>query len=615
MNEESPLATRRKAFYLIISAVSLVFFLRLSQLQLLSQAQYGRKSEENSVRPVVKEPIRGYMFDRDKRLFVDSRASYSLTVTPSEFKESALPFLSTSLHADSEVIKERIKRGRQYSVFAPARIQRDIDFRTLVFIEENRDRLPGVGYHVETRRSYPTDARASHLLGYAREISEQQLAKGDGYYKPGDLAGSAGLEAKYETVLRGEKGFEFSLVNARGQIIGPLDDGKSDIVPKEGFDLYLSIDRDLQALAEELLAGKRGAIVALDPRNGEVLALVSKPDYPLAKFSGATPPEVWDSINTHSDKPLFNRATMTRYPPGSTFKMVLATAALEEKIIDTNWRITCRGSFRFGNRIFKCHTATGHGSVNVVEAIEKSCNVFFYNLMLKTGFDLWTKYGALYGFGTPTGIDIGEETSGLLPSEEYFDRVYGKGKWTRGYLVSLAIGQGEVGASPLQMACYAMALANGGTIYQPHAVRAIYNKTTAKFDSVAQKSRTLPISPEVAELLRRAMYLVVNGAGGTGATARIPGIAIAGKTGTAQNPHGKDHAWFIGFAPFENPKIAVCVLVENAGFGATHAAPLAGKLTERFLREESERLKTSPANFEASVREQTSFSRVRNEIP
>jgi penicillin-binding protein 2 len=209
--------------------------------------------------------------------------------------------------------------------------------------------------------------------------------------------------------------------------------------------------------------------------------------------------------------------------------------------------------------------------------------------MLKPGFGLWTKYGALYGFGTPTGIDIGEETSGLLPSEEYFDRVYGEGKWTRGSLVNLAIGQGEVGASPLQMACYAMALANGGTIYQPHAVRAIYNKTTAKFDSVAQKSRTLPISPEVAELLRRAMYLVVNGAGGTGATARIPGIAIAGKTGTAQNPHGKDHAWFIGFAPFENPKIAVCVLVENSGFGATHA--------------------------EASVREQTSFSRVRNEIP
>lgn len=611
MSEESPLATRQRAFYIIITAVSVIFVLRLFQLQLVSQAQYGRKSEENSVRPVVKEPIRGYMFDRNKRLIVDSRASYSVTVTPSEFKESVLPVLSSVLRVDSQIAKERISRGRQYSIFAPTRIKRDIDFQTLVFIEENRERLPGVGYHIETRRSYPTPVRASHLLGYAREISEQQLTKAGGYYKPGDLIGFAGLEAKYETLLRGEKGFEFSLVNARGQIIGPLDNGKSDIPPKEGFDLYLSIDRDLQALAEELLSDKRGAIVAVDPRNGELLAIASKPDYPLSQFSGVTPPEVWDSLNTHADKPLFNRATMTRYPPGSTFKMVLATAALEEKIIDTNWRVTCYGSFRFGNRIFKCHTNTGHGSVNVVEAIAKSCNVFFYNLMLKTGFDLWTKYGALYGFGEPTGIDIGEETSGLLPSEEYFDRIYGKGKWTRGYLVSLAIGQGEVGASPLQMACYAMALASGGTIYQPHAVRSIYNKRTAKFDSVLQQSRAIPISPRTSELLREAMYLGVNGPGGTGAAARVPGLAIAGKTGTAQNPHGKDHAWFIGFAPFESPQIAVCVLVENAGFGGSQAAPLAGKLIEKFLKGESEGSKTPPSKLEASIEQHTTMSRPR----
>jgi penicillin-binding protein 2 len=587
MNQESPLTTRRRVFYFIIGAAAVVFVLRLSQLQLFSQEQYGRKSEENSVRPVVKEPIRGYMFDRNKRLIVDSRASYSVTVTPSEFKEDILPVLSNVLGVDSELIKDRIRRSRQYSAFAPARIKRDVDFKTLAFIEENRDQLPGVEYHVETRRSYPTEIQASHLLGYAREISEQQLTRSDGFYKPGDLIGFAGLEAKYETALRGEKGYEFSLVNARGQIIGPLDAGRSDIPPKEGFDLYLSIDKDLQTLAEELLSGKRGAIVALDPRNGELLALASAPDYPLSRFSGVIPPELWDSLNTQNDKPLFNRATMTRYPPGSTFKIVLATAALQEKVIDTTWRITCHGSFRFGNKIFKCHPATGHGSVNIVEAIEKSCNVFFYNLMLKTGLELWTKYGQLYGFGSPTGIDIGEETAGFLPSESYFDKVYGKGKWTKGYLVSLAIGQGEVGTSPLQMACYAMALANGGTIYQPHAVRAIYNKKTAKFDSVAYGSRRLPISPEVSRLLRQAMYLVVNGASGTGAAARVPGISIAGKTGTAQNPHGKDHAWFIGFAPFENPQIAVCVLLENAGFGGSQAAPLAGKVIERYLKEGS----------------------------
>jgi penicillin-binding protein 2 len=613
MNGESPLATRRKAFYFIITAAAVVFVLRLSQLQLFSQEQYGKKSEENSVRPAVKEPIRGYMFDRNKRLIVDSRASYSVTVTPSEFKDNLVPLLSSVLEVDSELIKDRIRRGRLYSIFAPTRIKRDVDFKTLAFIEENRDRLSGVGYHVETRRSYPTEVQASHLLGYAREISEQQLGKSDGFYKPGDLIGFAGLEAKYETALRGEKGYEFSLVDARGRIIGPLDNGKSDIQPKEGFDLYLSIDKDLQALAEELLSGKRGAIVALDPRNGELLALASGPDYPLSRFSGVTPPDLWDSLNTRNDKPLFNRATMTRYPPGSTFKMVLATAALQEKVIDTNWRITCHGSFRFGNKIFKCHTQTGHGSVNVVEAIEKSCNVFFYNLMLKTGFEFWTKYGALYGFGAPTGIDIGEETTGLLPSEDYFDRVYGKGKWTRGYLVSLAIGQGEIGASPIQMACYAMALANGGTIYQPHAVRAIYSKKTAKFDSVAYGSRVLPVSLEVAGLLRQAMYLVVNGPGGTGAAARVPGISVAGKTGTAQNPHGKDHAWFVGFAPFENPEITVCVLVENAGFGGTQAAPLAAKLIERYLKGEPEGAKTLQATLDSRVKGRVDLAHSQNE--
>jgi penicillin-binding protein 2 len=314
MNEESPLATRRKTFYFIIAAAAIVFVLRLSQLQLLSQEQYGKKSEENSVRPVVKEPTRGYMFDRNKKLIVDSRASYSITVTPSEFKESTIPLLSAVLGLNSDVIKERINRGRLYSVFAPARIKRDVDFKTLAFIEENQDKLPGVGYQVETRRSYPTEIRASHLLGYAREISEQQLARSDEFYKPGDLIGFAGLEANYEDELRGEKGYEFSLVNARGQIIGPLDNGKSDIPPKEGFDLYLSIDKELQALAEELLSGQRGAIVALDPRNGEILALASEPDYRLSQFSGVTPPEVWDSLNTEADKPLFNRATMTRYP-------------------------------------------------------------------------------------------------------------------------------------------------------------------------------------------------------------------------------------------------------------------------------------------------------------
>lgn len=583
MTEDSPLAIRRKTFYVIIGSIALLFAVRLVQLQLLSEARYGKKAEENSIRAVVRQPIRGYIFDRNKELIVDNRAAYTVTVTPSEFKEHALPLLASILQMDTTIIKDRIQRGRQYSLFAPARIKRDINFRTLALIEEHHDRLPGVAYQVEIRRSYRTRARASHLLGYVREISDRQLAEYNDFYEPGDLMGVAGLEARYENVLRGEKGYEYILVNAFGQIVGAYEDGRSDVLPKEGYDLYLSLDSQLQEFAEELMSNKRGAIVALDPQNGEILAIVSKPDYDPSTFSGVTPPQIWDSLNAHVEKPLFNRATSSRYPPGSTFKMVLAAAALQEKIIDTDWRITCRGSFRFGDEIFTCPTKTGHGSVNVIEAIEKSCNVFFYNLILKTGLEPWTKYGMLFGFGTPTGIDIGEETAGLLPSEAYFDKVYGKGKWTRGYLLSLAIGQGEVGVSPLQMACYAMALANGGKIYQPHAVRVIYNKKSARLDSLTYRSRTLPVSSEVWEILRRGLYLAVNGPGGTGRAARVPGIAVAGKTGTAQNPHGKDHAWFIGFAPYEDPRIVVSVLVENVGFGGVHAAPLAGKLIEKYL--------------------------------
>jgi penicillin-binding protein 2 len=337
----------------------------------------------------------------------------------------------------------------------------------------------------------------------------------------------------------------------------------------------------LQAYAESLMTEHSGAIVALDPSDGGILALVSKPDYDPSIMSGVTPPELWSQLQTDTTKPLFNRATLTRYPPGSTFKMVLAAAALEEGVIDENYRIRCTGSFRFGNRVFKdLHV---HGSVNVVEAIQRSCNVFFYQLMLKVGFDKWTEYGRRFGFGQPTGTDTGDETAGLLPSDAYYDARYGKGKWTQGYLISLAIGQGEIGVSPLQMACYATALANGGIVYQPHAVEFVHDKSTDKMKKVQYDSSLVGLSPHVMGLLREGMRRVVQEPGGTGGLARIRGIISGGKTGTAENPHGRDHAWYIGFAPFDNPRIAVVVMLENSGFGGAKAAPLARLVMERYL--------------------------------
>lgn len=579
--ENAEPSSRKFAF---LTVVGLLFFIavgRLIQLQILYQDVYGKKSEENSIRPIAQDPIRGYIYDRHGKLIVDNRPSYTVTITPSEFRESTIPALAQLLQLDTGYIRDKIKKGKTYNRFTPTKVKRDIDFQSLTSLEEQRDKFPGVDYQIETKRFYPTKAKATHLFGYIKEISDQQLQEMGTDYRPGDLVGATGLEAAYEKYLRGRKGFEFLTVNAKGQTLGAFNDGKNDIPVKEGADLVLAIDGDLQALAESLLTGKRGAIVAIDPNDGGILALTSKPDYDLTQFGGVTPVNVWNGLLNDSTRPMFNRATMTRYPPGSTFKMVLASAALQEGIISPHWRIQCGGSFRFGTRVFKDHQA--HGSTDPIESIQRSCNVFYYQVMLKTGFDLWTHYGEEYGFGQPTGIDILEETSGLLPSQDYFDHIYGKGRWTQGYLVSLAIGQGELGVSPLQMACYAAALGTRGIYHRPHVVEKIRDKSTGQIQEVSTETRTIQLDDWVWDIIHEGMYRCVNEPGGTALTARVRGVRVAGKTGTAQNPHGKDHAWFIGFAPEEHPVIAICVLIENAGFGGVVAAPIASMCIEQYM--------------------------------
>jgi penicillin-binding protein 2 len=572
---------RRRTLTVVVLLMFALLVLRLYQLQLLFHVELDKKSEENSVRALTKDPVRGYIYDRYGKLLVDVGPSYSVTLVPAEFERQNLERLSSILQLEPKALEDRITRARAYSPFLPARIKRDIDMKTLAAIEEQLPMLAGVSYQVESKRVYPTLARASHLFGYRREISDAQLSTAGDYYRPGDLVGVAGLEARYESSLRGQRGFEYVSVNSKGQIIGSFEDGRRDQVAKEGFDLLLSIDGGLQAFAESLMTNYSGALVAMDPSNGGILAFVSKPDYDPSILSGVTPADLWSELQLNAEKPLFNRASLTRYPPGSTFKMVLAAAALEEGIIDENYRINCSGGFRFGNRTFTdLHV---HGSTNVVEAIQKSCNVFFYQLMLKVGFDKWNEYGRRFGFGLPTNTDTGEETTGLLPSTEYYDSRYGKGKWTQGFLISLAIGQGEVGVSPLQMARYAAALANGGIVYRPHAVEFIRNKETNTVERVPHDSTLVGLSDRVMGLIREGMQRVVHAPGGTGGMAKIQGVISAGKTGTAQNPHGKDHAWYIGFAPFENPKIAVAVMLENSGFGGAKAAPLAGLAMERYL--------------------------------
>jgi penicillin-binding protein 2 len=581
LQDDIQIYQKRRVLYAVLSLVFLLFLGRLFQLQMIYSDEYGRQSEENSIRVIPREPIRGYMYDRNGVRVVDNRPSFTVTIMPYEFDRRTTGYLARMLSLDPAFIRDRLKHGEEYSRFAPVKLKRDIDFRELSVLEENHDRLPGVDYQVESKRWYVTPAHAAHILGYTKEISENQIRILGGEYTQGDVVGSSGLEGGYEGSLRGKKGAEFSTVNVRGQVVGGFESGKLDVQAVDGKDLFLTMDFDLQAYAESLMAGRRGAVVALDPRDGGVLAMVSSPDYDLSVFSGVTPPQIWQSMNSDEELPLFNRATLTRYPPGSTFKMVLAVAALETGKVTPAWRVNCGGSFRLGNKVFKdLHV---HGSVDMLSAIQQSCNVYFYQLMLKTGLDEWAYYGKEMGFGMLTGIDIAEENPGLLPTTAYMNKRYGPSGWTRGFLPSLGIGQGELGVTPLQMAAYAMVLANGGDYHQPHAVQGFRDRNGKRLDTLAFQSRRLSVSASTWDIVREGMRRAVELPGGTGGMARIKGIQVAGKTGTAQNPHGPDHAWFVGFAPFDDPRIAICVLVENAGFGGSHAAPVAGKCMERYL--------------------------------
>lgn len=554
---------------------------RLVQLQLINPEKFDKDAERNSVKTIITTPARGLIFDRNGKLLVDNKPSYSVTVVKKEFDTNNIPVVCSLLGIEESYLRSELKKIEGTNRFIPTRIQRDVEFRIISFIEENRELLKGIDYSIDPIRLYPTDFRGSHTIGYTKEISESMLKKQQGdYYKQGDLIGTTGLEAGYENYLRGEKGFEFILQDNKGREVGPLNDGKNDVKAISGYDLILSVDAEVQKFAEKLLEGRTGGIVAIDPNNGEIICMVSKPDYDLNNFSGKLKPEVWTALNTDKKNPLFNRATQTRYPPGSTYKMVSALASLQEGILKTNSTIPCEGSFRYGDKVFGDHGA--FGSITIPTAIEHSSNVFFYKLVLRIGLDNWNKYGQMLGFGHKTGIDIPEETKGLLPSTEYYNKRYGPKGWTEGYVVSLGIGQGELGVSPLQMALYTSILSNSGTYNQPHLVRSLKNPVTGEITPVQYKKHEVAIDKDYFKVIQKGMYLVVNG-NGTARSIRTSDVSIAGKTGTAQNPHGQDHSWFIAYAPADDPKIAICVMVENAGFGATVAAPIAQRIILRYL--------------------------------
>mgnify|MGYP006422619805 CR=1 FL=1 len=565
----------------VVVVVLAILFIRLIQLQVVSADTYFGASQSNAVREQRVQPARGAIYDRAGTLLVDNQPSYTIMITPRYFEPDTMPLLADLLGVADSTVQRKLKEARQWSAFQPSRSFPKVSFDTFSHVQEHLYELPGVTYEINQRRRYHTEAQATHALGYVREIDSRALDKlrRDGY-RQGDRIGKTGLEHSYEQQLRGEQGSEFMLVDVRGREVKSYQDGEQDRTPVSGYNLHLALDHKVQALAESLFVGKRGAAVALDPDNGEIISFVSHPDFDPGIFSRSVSDAKWDSIRTAPADPLYNRATMSGFPPGSTWKPMMSLMALQEGIITADELVDCPAGYRVGRRVFKNHGYKDEGWINVKKALEVSCNTFYYHLMMETDVNTWAKYARMFQFGQKIPLDVDNQRAGLIPDSTYFNETYGR--WTTGYTVNLGIGQGDMSVTPMQLARYVAALANGGALHVPHFVqKLVHPETGEEMEPQVPEPMTVPIDSAHFATVREGMRRVMEN--GTGKWAQIPGVSSGGKTGTAQNPHGEDHSLFILFAPFDDPEIAIAVAVENAGYGGSAAAPIASLMAEQYL--------------------------------
>ena len=581
LNSQNIVSNGRKSFILYFTILLfVVLILRLYQLQIIRYSKFVDFSDANRIRIVPIEAPRGIIYDRNGEIIVSNESQYNVSIIPFESgsSDSIYSFLGEVLNSEKEKIVNQV-RSYSRGEFIPYCIARDISFEQLVRLEENKLDLPGVLFSIEPVRSFTPRASLAQTLGYLREVGKEDLENVKKYgYRMGDLIGWKGLEREYEQVVRGTRGFKYLQVDVYGREVGEVQE-RSKIAPKSGHDLYLSIDLDLQVLCESLMKGKKGAIVCLDADNGEILSLVSKPDYSPEIFSGVIEPKLWRSMRDDSDRPLYNRVTQGTYAPGSTFKIITAIAAMEEGIVDTNWTVRCRGTYRLGKRTFRCWNRYGHGRMDMKNAIINSCNIYFYSLIRKMDLDIWADYARLFRFGSLTGIDLPQESVGIVPDKQFLDNKFGAHGWTEGLKLNLVLGQGDLLVTPLQMARFASTIANEGTIVQPHLGLKYYDKVANQFVPFTTNTDSITtISDRSWDFIQRAMYSVVNSRSGTGRGARVKGCKVYGKTGTSQNPHGEDHSWFIGFMKNGTKSMSLAVLVEHGGTGGKIAAPIAGKI-------------------------------------
>ena len=563
------------AIILLLGLVGLRFF----QLQIFHHDQYVVYAENNSIREVRLPAPRGMMLDRNGNFLVTNRPQYSLSVIPAEVRRSLteLGKLDRYLEITEEDIRRIVEEAEgPYERFQPVILYENVRFTQRSYLEEHRLEFPGIFFVDRAIRHYPSRARSTHLIGYLRTVSEDDYEQYRrlGYHL-GDVVGSAGLEKQYERFLRGEDGYSYHLVDYLLRDLGEIVD-KPAVRPIPGQDLQLALDIDLQALCEMIMEGKRGALIAMEPNTGEILAYVSAPDYVLGPFTGPIPIPLWKQWRDHPDKILLDRVINGLYPPGSIFKLVAVAAALAGGQVNPEDTVECNGVYQFGNRTFHCNIWPGHGHVNMEDAVRLSCNIYFYKLIQWIGFDAWAEMAREFGFGSPTGVELPQESVGLVPTPEYMDRKYADEGWTAGHLLNLVLGQGDLLVTPLQITRMTAAIANGGRLVVPKLV------ISPRLKEVRERAVDLP--SWAWSYMQKAMYQVVNGDQGTGFRARVEGAAIYGKTGTAQNPHGEGHSWFSGFVKTgSGHELVVTVLVEQGGLGSRTAAPLAAEVFRFFI--------------------------------
>ena len=599
-------ALKRRVFIFGICFGLVLFglFVRLWNLQVIQGAKFRTLSEDNRIAYRLVQSPRGMVFDSEGELLADNRASFNIYLTRENVKK-----LKQTIRLLAEIteqpFEELYKRTRYANPFRPFLIKADISRKTMAFLEENKPDHPGVFVQVTPLRQYPSKEQASHLLGYMAEVSNRQLQRlKKRNYRQGDLLGQYGVERTQEKFLRGQSGFKQVEVDAYGRelrVVRPF-------VEKPGNNVYLTIDIELQKKAEKLFEAHEGSIIVLDPSDGAILAMVSKPSFNPNIFAGGIDAKDWKGLMNDPLKPLENRAIRGQYPPGSIFKIVMAFAILNEKIARSDEKIRCHGSFPFGKKLFRDWKKGGHGPIDFTQSLAQSCDVYYYTTGHKLGIERIARYARMFGLGSPTGFGATEK-GGLVPSDAWKRRRFNE-RWYKGETISVSIGQGFNLITPMQAANLIATVANGGYLWKPYIVKKVLSPGgRTLFESRPHLIRKIPISQDIFQKVREGLKEVVHGKRGTAKKAQVPGIFVAGKTGTAQTVDLKytgrkrkpeellrkfrDHGWFVAFAPYENPTIAIAILGENAGRPGSFFAPYAKELISFHLEKNEQEILAS----------------------